>query len=137
MKCFGKTGNRVVLFFLAGTFFLVVLSYLIMFEGSNTGNKVVAADMDLDQRYASLASFRQLVRAVEQCNRNIQDNTSALQDLKKQIKNDSYTMSRIIKENAQRCKKLEDKLTYELEPKVRKIEKALAAVAQRLPRQGY
>lgn len=137
MKCFGKTGNQVVLFFLAGTFFLVVLSYLIMFEGSNTGNKVVAADMDLDQRYASLASFRQLVRAVEQCNRNIQDNTSALQDLKKQIKNDSYTMSRIIKENAQRCKKLEDKLTYELEPKVRKIEKALAAVAQRLPRQGY
>ncbi len=96
--------------------------------------------MNLDQRYALLSDFRTLVRAVEQCNKNIQNNSRLVQDLKQQIeqiKKDSRTISGVVRNNAEQCKKFDKKINFDLDQRVRQLERVVKELARTIQSKKY
>ncbi len=121
MKILGKKGNHLALF-MAGSF--LVLSSLVIFEDSNTGAQVRTAQSKLGNVYASLADFRTLVQAVKQNNNEIINNTRLLEQLQREVE-------KIKRDNQEQSKKSDKKITFELEPRISRLEQAVRELAMR------
>ena len=136
MKAFRMENQR--------TLFLVGLSLvffcLITFENPDTDAQVRTVQSNPNEGYVTLSDFRKLLTAIQQDEAAIKNNSKLIQQLQQQVvkmENDSDAIAGGIKDIAEYCKKFDQKITFDLEPRVRQLEQAVKQIAQQIPRSKY
>src|SRR3990167_2523230 len=137
MKYLNKMDGRGILL-LAG--FALACFYLVTFENSNADAQVRTVQSNPNEGYVTLSDFRKLLTAIQQDETAIKSNSKLIQQLQQQVvkmENDSNAIAGGIKDLAEYCKKFDQKITFDLEPRIRQLEQAVKQLAQQIPRSKY
>lgn len=122
------------------TAFVSVFFYLTAFGSPNADAQVRTVQSNPNEGYVTLSDFRKLLTAIQQDEAAIKNNSRLIQQLQQQVmrmENNSDAIAGGIKDLAEYYKKFDQKITFDLEPRIRQLEQAVKQIAQQIPRSKY